>query len=401
MLHAMAMPGKQRSRTTAAGAPRMSPTESPVARMQSTYGNQAILRWLAGSKAPPGRLQRKCECGGTGEQCDCENKEKKEKEGLVQRKAAGRGPGSVPPVVHEVLRSPGQPLDAGTRAFMERRFGYDFGLVRVHTDSKAAESAKAVTALAYTVGRNVVFDSGTYAPQTTAGQKLLAHELAHVVQQGGANSVPLEVGAANCDAERQAASAASVAMTGGVFSGFHAQPARIARQATPERPTRAGEQAQAGATATPASAAGCTPAAGITSSTCSAYLENVWWLPLPYVNNATCACKTTPNVPTAMCVRKFLQDRLAATPTWLRAIAAAAKVYELTDPPKYQSFVQSALTPLIYQDHVDAYRACCCPSGPASYIDWIGVTNIAFQPCSLVGWFIKHFGSCTGTPGDW
>lgn len=91
---------------------------------------------------------------------------------------------ALPPIVHEVLRSPGQPLDAGARAFMEPRFGRDFSGVRVHTDSQASRSARAVNALAYTVGRDVVFGAGQYAPKTAEGQGLLAHELTHVVQQG-------------------------------------------------------------------------------------------------------------------------------------------------------------------------------------------------------------------------
>jgi hypothetical protein len=77
----------------------------------------------------------------------------------------------------------GQPLDTALRAFFEPRFGYAFDQVRVHTDSQAAESAKAVNALAFTVGRDVVFGAGQYAPDTTVGRRLLAHELAHVIQQ--------------------------------------------------------------------------------------------------------------------------------------------------------------------------------------------------------------------------
>src|SRR5262249_9034178 len=88
----------------------------------------------------------------------------------------------VPPIVHEVLRSPGEPLDTETREFFEPRFGHDFGQVRVHTDGKAAESARAVAALAYTTGRDIVFGSGQYAPHRAAGKRLLTHELAHVVQ---------------------------------------------------------------------------------------------------------------------------------------------------------------------------------------------------------------------------
>jgi hypothetical protein len=90
----------------------------------------------------------------------------------------------VPPIVHEVLRSSGQPLDAAARAFLEPRFGHDFSGVRLHTDAKAAESARAVNALAYTVGRDVVFGQERYASEAPAGRELLAHELAHTIQQG-------------------------------------------------------------------------------------------------------------------------------------------------------------------------------------------------------------------------
>ncbi len=103
----------------------------------------------------------------------------------VQRQVGADGGATASPVVHDVLRGPGQPLDAKTRAFMEPRFGHDFSRVRVHADAKAAESARAVQAQAYTVGRNVVFGAGQYAPGTDAGRRLLAHELTHVVQQGG------------------------------------------------------------------------------------------------------------------------------------------------------------------------------------------------------------------------
>lgn len=89
----------------------------------------------------------------------------------------------APPIVDEVLRSSGQPLDDTTRAFMEPRFGFDFGQVRVHTDERAAQSAASVSALAYTVGQDVVFGAGQYAPGTSEGRRLVAHELTHVAQQ--------------------------------------------------------------------------------------------------------------------------------------------------------------------------------------------------------------------------
>ena len=100
---------------------------------------------------------------------------------------AGVGGTEAPPAVHSVLRSPGQPLDAATRAFMEPRFGHDFSKVRVHADERAAESANAVQARAYTVGSDVVFGAGEFSPATQAGKGLLSHELTHVVQQGMAH----------------------------------------------------------------------------------------------------------------------------------------------------------------------------------------------------------------------
>jgi hypothetical protein len=86
-------------------------------------------------------------------------------------------------IIHKVLNSSSQSLDVGTRAFMEPRFGHDFSKVRVHADTKAAESARAVNALAYTVGNDVVFGAGQYQPATSNGRRLLGHELTHVVQQ--------------------------------------------------------------------------------------------------------------------------------------------------------------------------------------------------------------------------
>jgi Domain of unknown function (DUF4157) len=128
-------------------------------------------------------LQRKCACGATTSEEQCEDCKKK----TVQRKAVGGDrQAAAPPIVHEVLDSPGQPLNADARSFFEPRFGHDFSKVRVHTDGRAAHSAQAVNALAYTVGDNVVFASGQYSPQTAAGKHILAHELTHVVQQTAA-----------------------------------------------------------------------------------------------------------------------------------------------------------------------------------------------------------------------
>ena len=125
--------------------------------------------------------------------------------GLLQRAAVNTAPvPAVPSLVHEVTHSPGQPLDAVTRAFMEPRFGHDFSGVRVHTDDRAAASARAVDAQAYTVGRNVVFDARQYQPRTSPGQRLLAHELTHVLQQQGNQERPVRVGEPDDALEREA-----------------------------------------------------------------------------------------------------------------------------------------------------------------------------------------------------
>lgn len=87
------------------------------------------------------------------------------------------------PVKDVVGKGGGSSLDKDTRHFMESRLGHDFGDVRVHTDSKASESAQSVNAQAYTVGSDVVFQSGKYSPGTDEGRHMLAHELTHVVQQ--------------------------------------------------------------------------------------------------------------------------------------------------------------------------------------------------------------------------
>ena len=184
-----------------------------LAGLQSMIGNQAVLRMLSSSKPviqtklavnqpgdhfereadrvaehvmstkPAPIVQRSCSSGEGEEklQRKCATCEEDEK---LKRKSAGPiSAPTVPPIVHDVLRSPGQPLDASARSYMEARFQTDFSRVRVHTDARASESARAVNAFAYTVGRNLVFASGQYQPASSGGMRLLAHELAHVVQQ--------------------------------------------------------------------------------------------------------------------------------------------------------------------------------------------------------------------------
>jgi hypothetical protein len=144
--------------------------------MRMKTGDAPIIQRMP--LTPTSAVQRAC--------ANCE----KEKES-VQRKETGGGDASgkaAPSIVSNVLSSSGgHQMDGSTRQFMESRFGQDFSQVRIHTDSRAAESASAIQARAYTSGRNVVFGSGEYQPSSESGQRLLAHELVHVGQQGGGN----------------------------------------------------------------------------------------------------------------------------------------------------------------------------------------------------------------------
>ena len=178
-------------------------------------------------------LQRKCACGGSpGLDGECEECRSKR---LQRRSANNVEPNTVPPIVHEVLRLPGHPFDPQTRVFFEPRFGHDFSKVRVHTDARAAESAKAVNALAYTVGRNVVFDEGRFSPETHAGQRLLAHELTHVVQQEH-NSVAdaSAIGPLNGVAEIEAEESAQAVNNDQAFRKIHAPANNLQRQGADE-----------------------------------------------------------------------------------------------------------------------------------------------------------------------
>ncbi len=165
------------------------------------------------SPAPSGRLQ----CQSTGS-------------GLA---APQRSAPAVPAVVGEVLRAPGRPLDPATRAQLEPRFGHDFSRVQVHTDARAAQSAAAVQAQAYTVGQHIVFGAGRYAPHSPQGQGLIGHELAHTIQQqyarlpaNGLLAVSIPGDAVEQQADHVAAAVLAGAEVGPITDG----PAQLARQ---------------------------------------------------------------------------------------------------------------------------------------------------------------------------
>jgi Domain of unknown function (DUF4157) len=130
------------------------------------------------------RPQRDCSCGGGCPKCQTE--QPGQEYDRVQTESGGSsnlGRTEVPPIILQVASSPGQSLDPAVRGFMEPRFKYDFGRVRIHADAVAAASAQAIDANAYTLGQHIVFGPGQYAPASDPGKRLLAHELAHVAQQ--------------------------------------------------------------------------------------------------------------------------------------------------------------------------------------------------------------------------
>jgi hypothetical protein len=140
----------------------------------------------------------------------------------------------VPSEVHEVLRTPGQPLDGASRNFMEWRFQHDFSQIRIHSGQRAACSASAVNALAYTVGRDIVFGAGQYAPHTASGRQLLAHELVHTIQT--MDHSPLRIGDPESAAEREARSASLTLESDGGVREIRARGAGLERQAAPAQP---------------------------------------------------------------------------------------------------------------------------------------------------------------------
>jgi hypothetical protein len=128
-------------------------------------------------------VQRECACGGTCSACHEMGVEEETEFQTLQRQATSAADGGTVDADVIPSDSPGYPLDEGTRDFMESRFGTDFSDVRVHDDSRSARSAEALSANAYTAGRDIYFGAGKYAPSSSHGQRLLAHELTHTVQQ--------------------------------------------------------------------------------------------------------------------------------------------------------------------------------------------------------------------------
>lgn len=138
----------------------------------------------------PEQIQRKC-ASCLEEETELQRKEQVQTANSVGGAAAYQGNGAhAPAAVSDVLSEAGQCLGVETRAFFEPRFGRDFTGVRVHTDPRAAHSARSIQARAYTAGPHIVFSNDEYRPQEEVGRRLLAHELAHTVQQRASPMLP-------------------------------------------------------------------------------------------------------------------------------------------------------------------------------------------------------------------
>ncbi len=170
-----------------------------------------------------GLLERKCDCGqhtiAGGECSGCQNRHLSLQRAIRSAELETQDSAAVPPIVHDVLNSPGQPLDASTRAFMEPHFGHDFSRVRVHTDTRSGVAANFINARAFTASNEIVFGQGEYAPHTESGRRLISHELTHIVQQNSGIHLRRGVSQAGDYFERHADAAASEVMHGRFATG--------------------------------------------------------------------------------------------------------------------------------------------------------------------------------------
>ena len=177
-------------------APDRGDAANPLANLQQAAGNGAVAQVLTpwSQRSPRDALEREADVAATKAVTNAVNMPPLEHGAALDDRTPSGAPAApprdAPPGVQETVRAPGRPLDADTRAFLEPRLGHDLSGVRIHDDARANQSAYDVLANAYTVGSHIVFDRNRFAPHSSAGQRLLAHELTHVAQQTGSGGVP-------------------------------------------------------------------------------------------------------------------------------------------------------------------------------------------------------------------
>lgn len=251
--------------TWSPGAPakkkRAAPTEREKFRAETARMAKEQAEFREGLKSPDQRAAEdeafwKAYWGGMGKYGlrplnvpGLEPKEEDETPMLRRSAAMDTAPRVAPPIVHETLREGGEALPADVRSELESRLGHDFGHVRIHADARAAESASAVGAHAYTVGRDVVFGAGRWSPRTPDGRRLLAHELAHVAQHDGGRdggSAAIEVGRSDDPLEAEADQLAMRALAAGPAKAAATTPvarnARMLRREDGDAPPKEEEQ---------------------------------------------------------------------------------------------------------------------------------------------------------------
>lgn len=270
------------------------------------------------------------------------DEEEEEEEILQVKEVPGHTPQVTPDLVGQIngLRGRGQPLPESEHAFFEPLFRHDFGQVRIHADVRAAEAARTVNARAFTLGRDVVFEAGQYAPGTMRGRKLLAHELTHVVQQTASDlpETPL---------------------------------IQLAPTPNPTSPPTLRYDATYGPS----------------STHCAVYQSPLarTWFTYSYRNNAECACLNTPNEPHNNCVRKCLQEKMRAHLAWLNRMGAALP---WTFPGEADPLCHD-----MWEQHVECYRECGCANEFINYPVFSVMCRSPF-PCFVVGGSIEWFNAC-------
>jgi Domain of unknown function (DUF4157) len=184
-------------------------------------------------------LQRKCSCGQHTASGECEECKKKKESGesgdpLLRRSAFSRNPvGEVPPSVHNAIRYQGRPLDQSIRTRLESSFQCELSRVRVHSDESAAQAATAINARAFTLGQNIWFGRNEFAPHSAGGFHLLAHEVAHTIQQGKQSPTvqrSLAIGSVDDPSEAAADRAADAAIASSSVPQLFSTPPMIRRR---------------------------------------------------------------------------------------------------------------------------------------------------------------------------
>jgi len=233
----MSEPKRQASDSTSRSAHAVKPRPS-VGEPKSSIGNRVLFRMLDAVASSVPTLQRKCACDSTSDKCEsCSNDAE-----LHRAATTSHGNEGVPPIVHDVIGTSGTPLDPATRSYFEPRFGHDLSAVRIHTDAAAGRSAQSVNALAYTVGQHVVFGADQYAHGTGEGRRVLAHELAHTIQQSSSpqagSLASLRVSQPSDDAEREASTIADRVLSGEAAAPVEQASVDILHRVPPDEPAK-------------------------------------------------------------------------------------------------------------------------------------------------------------------